>query len=162
MPPAALVSTTARTPSVAQHPHRKGNLLRRVALVGVDPALHHDHRNAAINPATIRPDVALDGRLRKVGDFAVGNNDRLGQRPGDRAQSRAQHNADARLERTQLRPEENRPLQTPDRNNSYVVPTVRLLNSTGEEVKGREKDGRRHMEALAEVLNVCGVELALA
>ena len=40
----------------AQHAHRKGDLLRRVALVEVHAALHHDHRHAAERPATMRPE----------------------------------------------------------------------------------------------------------
>ena len=42
--------------------------------------------------------VAFDGGLREVGDFSVGNDDRLGDRVGHGAQAGAEDDADARGE----------------------------------------------------------------
>ena len=97
MPPAALVSTTVVTPKAAQHAHGKSGFFRLVAFVGMHAALHHDDRCSGPDDAGDQAAAMADYRgPGKVGNFRVGDGDRLFDTVCERAQARAQHHRYAR------------------------------------------------------------------
>ena len=62
------------------HPDGKRDLGERIALVGVHPPLHHDHRHAVEQAADELAGVAVGGRAGEVGDRVVGDRHRVGER----------------------------------------------------------------------------------
>jgi hypothetical protein len=79
------------------HPHREGHLLKVVALVAVEAALHRDHR-AAAQPAQEEPaGMALDGGERKARNLRVAYGGVYGDLAREPAEARPQDEAHLRL-----------------------------------------------------------------
>ena len=77
-----------------QHPQRQGDLLHRVPFVIVEPAGERGHGLAGQLADDEFPGVGVDGRLREVGNFSVGDDDFLANLRGQFAQPGAENNAD--------------------------------------------------------------------
>ena len=78
------------------HAHRKNHLLRRVAFIEMHAALHHRHRRVRHFADHHAPRVADRGGPRKIRDFLVVNARGAREFIRKRAQSAAEHQADAR------------------------------------------------------------------
>ena len=68
-----------------QYAHGKSHLLRRVALIEVNAALHYQHRDSAQKSGHDTAQVALDSGLGKVWNLGIRNDNGIGDGIGHRA-----------------------------------------------------------------------------
>ena len=81
-------------PESPQNAHGEGDLLRCVALIEVDAALHDYDRNAAQHAGNDAARMAHYRGLREMRNLGVGDQDGVGNGVGHRAQAGAEHDAD--------------------------------------------------------------------
>src|ERR1019366_9334045 len=85
--------------------HSKNNLARRITFVEMRPALHYCQGNVVECPKDKYARMTFGRALRKMGNFFVGDAGRVSQPNGDGAESRPQHQADARAQTGALKDE---------------------------------------------------------
>ena len=78
---------------------REGDFGERIALVGVDAALHDGDGDSGDGAEDELAGVAFDGGLREVGDVGVGDDGRVFDLRGEVAEAGAEDDAEARLRR---------------------------------------------------------------
>ena len=80
------------------HAHRKNHLLWRVAFIEMHAALHHRYRHVRHFPITMRPAWPMAVDRGKIRDLFIVNARGIREFVGERAQSAAEDEADARAQ----------------------------------------------------------------
>ena len=82
----------------SEHAHRKHNFLRGITFVEVHAPLHGDERHAGRFSDHELSAVARDGRAREARNFVVRDSRRGRELVGERAETGAEHERDARAQ----------------------------------------------------------------